>query len=97
MQATATRWALDGSPGEQLPTTAFTAAPIAPSTPDGSDLTGVVGGAGGTFDTSAPITLMSASPGHGVGTYRENPSLALVVPVIALQGTYRCVITLSVS
>jgi hypothetical protein len=97
VHATATRWALDGSPGQQLPATAFTGAPTAPTTPDGSDLTGVAGGAGGTFDTSVPITLMTASSGHGVGTYRENPGLSLVVPVTALQGIYRCVITLSVS
>lgn len=97
VQATATRWVLDGAPGEQLPASAFTAAPTAPISPDGSDLTGVAEGAGGAFDTSVPITLMSASPGHGVGTYGENPDLTLVVPVTALQGIYRCAITLSVS
>lgn len=95
LQATATRWTLDGAPGELLPATAFSAAPTAPTTPDGSDLTGVSAGAGGIFDTSVPITLMSAAAGRGVGTYRQNPGLSLVVPVTALHGVYRSDITLS--
>lgn len=95
LQATATRWALDGAPGERLPATAFSAAPTAPTTPGGSDLTGVNAGAGGIFDTSVPITLMSATSGRGVGTYRQDPGLSLLVPVTALHGVYRSDITLS--
>lgn len=95
LQATATRWTLDGAPGEQLPATAFSAAPGAPTTPDGSDLTGVTAGAGGVFDTSVPMTLMAAASGRGVGRYRQNPGLSLIVPVTALHGVYRSDITLS--
>jgi hypothetical protein len=97
LTATATRWALVGDPTDRLPASAFTAAPAAPTTPDGSDLTGVAAGAGGTFDAVTPITLMSAASGRGVGTYRENPSLSLTVPVAATAGVFRSVITLSVS
>lgn len=97
LSATATRWALDGSPGELLPADAFTAAPGAPTTPDGSDLTGVGAGAGGNLGPSVPIPLMVAGPGTGVGTYRQNPTLALTVPVTARRGVYRSQITLTVS
>lgn len=97
LSATATRWALDGSPGELLPADAFTAVPGAPSTPDGSDLTGVGAGAGGTLGPSVPIPLMVAAPGTGIGTYRQNPTLALAVPVTARHGVYRSQITLTVS
>ena len=97
LNATATRWALDGDPADRLPTNAFTAAPAAPTTPDGSDLTGVAAGAGGTFAPATPITLMSAAPGGGVGTFRQQPSVSLSVPVTASFGVYRSVITLSVS
>lgn len=95
--ATATRWVLDGAPSEMLPADALSAAPAAPTTPDGSDLTGVAAGAGGTVGPSTPATLMTAGAGHGVGTYRQNPDLSLLVPVTALHGTYRCVITLVAS
>jgi hypothetical protein len=97
LSATATRWALDGSPGELLPADAFTAAPAPPSTPNGSALTGVSAGAGGTFAPSVPIPLMVAAPGAGVGTYRQNPILSLAVPVTARHGVYRSQITLTVS
>lgn len=97
LTATATRWALDGDPADRLPATAFTAAPAAPTTPDGSDMTGVAAGAGGAFDAVTPITLMSAAAAGGVGTYREDPSLSLTVPVAATAGVFRSVITLSVS
>lgn len=97
LTATATRWALVSDPTDRLPAGAFTASPSPPTTPDGSDLTGVSAGAGGAFDPVAPITLMTAAPGGGVGTYRENPSLALTVPVTATSGVFRCVITFSVS
>ncbi|WP_217921050.1 hypothetical protein [Miltoncostaea oceani] len=97
LRATATRWVLDGAPAQMLPADAFTATPAAPTTPDGSDMTGVWAGAGGTFHTSTPIVLMGASPGAGIGTFRENPSLSLTIPVTALSGVYRCDITLSAS
>jgi hypothetical protein len=97
LTATATRWTLDGNPADQLPAAAFTAAPTAPTTPDGSDMTGVAAGAGGTLLPATPVTLMSAAPGGGVGTYRESPVLSLTVPVAASSGVYRSVITLSAS
>ncbi len=97
LDATATRWTLDGAPAEQLPADSLTVVPTAPTSPDGSDLTGVSAGAGGVLGPSTPATLMTAAPGQGVGTYRVNPQLTLVVPVTALHGTYRCVITLVAS
>ncbi|MGD9694465.1 MAG: hypothetical protein AB7V42_02260 [Thermoleophilia bacterium] len=97
LAATATRWARDGAPADLLPAGAFTATTAAPTTPDGSDLTGVVAGAGGTFGPTVPITLMSATAGHGVGTFRQNPTLALVVPPTASFGVYRSTITLTAS
>jgi hypothetical protein len=97
LSATATRWTLDGDPADQLPAAAFTAAPTSPTTPDGSDLTGVAAGAGGTLLPATPVTLMSATPGSGVGTYRQSPDLSLTVPVTASSGVYRSVITLSAS
>jgi hypothetical protein len=97
LTATATRWALDGDPADRLPAAAFTAAPAAPTTPDGSDMTGVAAGPGGTLLPAAPLTLMSAAPGGGVGTYRQSPVLSLTVPVTASSGVYRSVITLSAS
>jgi hypothetical protein len=97
LSATATRWTLDGAPGDQLPAVAFAAAPGAPTTPDGSDLTGVGAGAGGTLLPATPLALMSAAPGAGVGTYRQAPVLSLSVPVTASSGVYRSVITLSAS
>lgn len=97
LQATATRWELDASPGELLPADALTVAPAPPTTPDGSDLTGVSAGPGGVLGPAPPATLMAATAGHGIGTYRQNPDLTLLVPVTALHGIYRCVITLAVS
>jgi hypothetical protein len=97
LSATATRWTLDGAPGDQLPAAAFAAAPAAPTTPDGSDLTGVAAGGPGTLLPATPLALMSAAPGAGVGTYRQAPVLSLSVPVTASSGVYRSVITLSAS
>jgi hypothetical protein len=97
LTATATRWTLDGDPADRLPAGAFAAAPPAPSTPDGSVMTGVAAGAGGTLLPATPVTVMSAAPGGGVGTYRQSPVLSLTVPVTASSGVYRSVITLSAS
>ncbi len=97
LTATATRWALDGAPGEMLPADALSATAPPPSSPDGSDLTGIAAGAGGTLAPAAPITLMTAAPGHGIGTFRTDPVLSLAVPVTALHGVYRSAITLSAS
>jgi hypothetical protein len=97
LEATATRWTLDGAPGEQLPADALTVVPPPPTSPDGSDLTGVSAGAGGVIGPSTPAALMNAAPGQGIGTYRVDPQLTLTVPVTALHGTYRCVITLAAS
>lgn len=96
LTATATPWVLDGAPGELLPVGACTVAPAAPTTPDGSDLTGLSAGAGGVLGP-APVALMSAAPGSGVGTYGQNPLLTLNVPVTASRGVYRSQITLSAS
>ncbi|MGD9570857.1 MAG: hypothetical protein AB7V62_03090 [Thermoleophilia bacterium] len=95
--ATATRWALDGSPATLLPADAFTASPTAPAAPDGDSLAGVSAGAGGTFSTTTPITLMTASAGNGIGAFRQNPVLELTIPVTTLHGVYRSDITLSAS
>jgi hypothetical protein len=95
--AVATRWALTGSPSTLLPAGALTATPAAPTSPSGSSLAGVSAGAGGVVDTTVPLTLMRAAPGAGVGTFRQDPTLSLQVPVSALKGTYTSDITLSVS
>jgi hypothetical protein len=95
--AVATRWSLTGSPSEELPADALTATPAAPSSPSGSSLAGVSAGAPGAVGTTVPLTLMGAAPGAGVGTFRQNPTLSLLVPVSALKGTYTSDITLSVS
>jgi hypothetical protein len=95
--AVATRWSLTGSPSEELPAGALTATPAAPSSPSGSSLAGVSAGAPGAVGTTVPRTLMGAAPGAGVGTFRQNPTLSLLVPVSALKGTYTSDITLSVS
>ena len=97
LTAVATRWTLDLNPADQLPAGAFTAAPAAPTTPDGSNMTGLAAGAGGTLLPATPVTLRSAAPGGGVGTYRESPVLSLTVPITASTGVYRSVITLSAS
>ncbi|WP_217915650.1 hypothetical protein [Miltoncostaea marina] len=94
LTATATRWRLDGRPGETLPEDALSAAPVAPWSPDGSDLSGVAAGAGGVLAAS-PAELMRAAAGGGVGTYRQSPLLSLVVPITAMRGVYRSEITLS--
>jgi hypothetical protein len=95
--AVATRWALTGAPSTLLPAGALTATPAAPTSPSGSSLAGVSAGARGVVDTTVPLTLMRAAPGAGVGTFRQNPTLSLQVPVSALKGTYASDITLSVS
>jgi hypothetical protein len=97
LTATATRWALDGEPATLLPADALTVSPAAPSSPDGSDLTGLSAGGGGTLGPYPGRTLMSAAPGYGIGTYRQDEGLALSVPVTAAIGTYRSTITLSAS
>jgi hypothetical protein len=97
LSATATRWALLADPGQLLPANAFTGTPAAPTSPSGSDLTGVAAGAGGEFSPTVPITLMTASAGHGVGTYRQNPQVGLTVPPNAMKGDYRSTVTLTVS
>ncbi len=97
LTATATRWALDGSPATLLPANAFTASPTTPTAPNGDSLTGVSAGAGGTFSTTTPITLMTASAGSGIGAFRQNPVLGLTIPVTAMHGIYRSDITLSAS
>ena len=98
LRATATRWVLDGVPGQSSRRTRSPPPPAAPTTPVGSDLTGVGRGAGGVVHTSTPTTLMSASPGPGIGTYRQNPYLSRwssrSPPSTVI---YRCDITLAVS
>jgi hypothetical protein len=97
LTATATRWAKVGAPSQTLPANAWTAVPQAPTAPNGDSLTGVTAGAGGTFSPTVPIVLMTASPGNGVGTFRQNPAVALTVPLTAYAGVYRSTVTLTAS
>jgi hypothetical protein len=97
LTATATQWAKVGAPAQTLPAGAWTAAPQTPTAPSGDSLTGVTAGAGGTFSPTAPIVLMTASSGNGVGTFRQNPSVTLRVPPIAYAGLYRSTVTLTAS
>jgi hypothetical protein len=57
----------------------------------------VAAGAGGTFSPTVPIVLMTASSGNGVGTFRQNPTVTLHVPLTAYAGVYRSTVTLTAS
>jgi hypothetical protein len=97
LSATATQWTKVGAPSQTLPANAWTAAPQAPSAPLGDSLTGAAAGAGGTFSPTVPIVLMTASSGNGVGTFRQNPTVTLHVPLTAYAGVYRSTVTLTAS
>lgn len=97
LELTASRWVLDGDPGEMLPADALEVEPGAPAAPDGDPLAGITAAGAAVPDPSTPMELLSAAPGGGIGRFRQSSSLRLSVPVDALEGTYRSALVLTVS
>lgn len=85
---------------DSFPYTGLTVAPSAIHVASGGT-TGLTVGAGGTFAgtgaTSGPLSLMSAAPDHGLGSYWQDAGLSLIIPANSLSGTFTATVTLTVS
>jgi hypothetical protein len=81
-------------PAGNMSTTTITCAPESSSTGVATD---VAAGAGGSFDPTTPITLCTAAPGGGGGTFKVNAGLSLLVPASIAAGQYVAQMTLLIT